>query len=88
MRFHFDSATCLNYPFLNIFLVQGILSQNSRDFSSQNSSQNFPETSNILEHVTPSSLVVIDELGRGTTTHDGSAIAGSVVDFLAEKKCR
>ena len=38
--------------------------------------------------MTPSSLVVIDELGRGTTTHDGSAIAGSVVDFLAEKKCR
>ena len=46
------------------------------------------ETSNILEHVTPSSLVVIDELGRGTTTHDGSAIAAAVVDFLAEKKCR
>jgi DNA mismatch repair protein MSH6 len=46
------------------------------------------ETSNILEHVTSSSLVVCDELGRGTTTHDGCAIAGSVIDFLAEKKCR
>ena len=41
LRFHFDSETCLNYPFLNIFLVWGISSQNSGDFSSQNSSQNF-----------------------------------------------
>ena len=46
------------------------------------------ETSNILGHVTSSSLVVVDELGRGTTTHDGCAIAGAVIDFLAEKKCR
>ena len=32
LRFHFDSETCLNDPFLNIFLVWGILSQNSSDF--------------------------------------------------------
>ena len=38
LRFRFDSARCLNYPFLNIFLVLGISSQNSSDFSSQTSS--------------------------------------------------
>ena len=38
MRFHFDSEK--DYPFLNIFLVEGISSQNSSGFSSQNSSQN------------------------------------------------
>ena len=41
LRLRFDYATCLNYPFFNIFLVWGISSQNSSDFSSQNSSQNF-----------------------------------------------
>ena len=40
LRFRFASETCLNYPFLNIVLVWGISSQNSSDFSSQNSSQN------------------------------------------------
>ena len=41
LRFHFDSVTCLNYPFLNIFLVCGISSQISSDYSSQNSRQTF-----------------------------------------------
>ena len=39
LRFHFDSETCLNYPFLNIFLVQGISSQNSSGFYSRNQSR-------------------------------------------------
>lgn len=46
------------------------------------------ETSDILKLATDRSLVVLDELGRGTSTHDGMAIAGSVLDWLVrEKKC-
>ncbi len=46
------------------------------------------ETSDILKLATERSLVVLDELGRGTSTHDGVAIAASVLDYLVrEKKC-
>ena len=38
LRFHFYSDTCINYQFLSLFLVKVISSQNSSDFSSQNSS--------------------------------------------------
>nr|XP_006131820.2 DNA mismatch repair protein Msh6 [Pelodiscus sinensis] len=47
------------------------------------------ETSSILQHATEHSLVLVDELGRGTATFDGTAIASAVVKELAENiKCR
>ncbi|PRW57902.1 DNA mismatch repair Msh6 isoform X2 [Chlorella sorokiniana] len=47
------------------------------------------ETSSLLHHSTPASLVVLDELGRGTATHDGHAIAYGVALHLAQtKRCR
>jgi DNA mismatch repair protein MutS len=40
------------------------------------------ETASILHHATSRSLVVLDEIGRGTSTYDGLAIARSVVEHL------
>merc|ERR1719188_1322275 len=40
------------------------------------------ETAAVLAHGTPRSLAVIDELGRGTSTFDGAAIASAVLDEL------
>ena len=44
------------------------------------------ETSKIINEATDSSLVILDELGRGTSTEDGLAIARAVLEFLIEKK--
>ena len=44
------------------------------------------ETAQILHHATTRSLVVLDEVGRGTSTFDGMAIARSVIEFLHNRK--
>lgn len=50
--------------------------------------QELSETSDILARATPRSLVIIDELGRGTATHDGLAIAFATLHHLvAATRC-
>jgi DNA mismatch repair protein MutS len=46
------------------------------------------ETANICHHATPASLVILDEIGRGTSTLDGLSLAWAIAEHLSRRGCR
>lgn len=46
------------------------------------------ETASIINNISPRSLIILDEIGRGTSTYDGISIACSIAEFLHDAKQR
>ena len=43
------------------------------------------EANQAIKRATPNSLIIFDELGRGTATYDGMALAQSIIEFIHDK---
>ncbi len=79
----FVSAKSANLPILDaIFTRVGA----SDDLSLGQSTfmVEMKEVSHILKHATKNSLIILDEVGRGTSTFDGMSIAWAIIEYLAE----